>query len=244
MAQHKAPAPTYLGPGKDSGGGNMPIDRIVLHGTVSPTVVGGARDIAAYFRNPNARGSAHYVVDPAEVVQAVWDSKVAWHAPPNPNSLGVELCDWVGGGKSRRTPLPLKRWNDKLHTKMLKRAARLVAELCLAYDVPVRMVGPKQLRRGVKGICEHSDVSKAFGQSTHWDLGQFPRKRFLRLVEAEVAEIKGDTKTAEEKRKYANARVTKAYDLLVAAYKKATRPRRKEMLTHSMEWLEKLGGDK
>ena len=51
------PPPPYLGPpSKSTPGDNKPITRIVLHGTVSPTIVCGARNTAGYFRSPTARG--------------------------------------------------------------------------------------------------------------------------------------------------------------------------------------------
>lgn len=208
----KPPAPVYLGPpSKHSGVGNKPIKRIVLHGTVSPTVPGGARNIARYFRSTNARGSAHYVVDPGEVVQVGYDSLICWHAPPNPGSLGVEMCDPVGDRNGK--PLPMKRWWDENHTKMLHLTADLVADLCLAYDVPVRMVNARQLARGMDGICEHADVSQAFKQSTHWDLGNFPRRRFLRLVKRMVkAKLEGPGTPTPAPRN--PTRVDKARDLL------------------------------
>ena len=173
----KAPAPTYLGPAKFHGGsGNKPIDRIVIHCTVSPCVKGGARNIAAYFRDRVTRpSSAHYVVDPGEVVQTVWDSVVAYHAPPNDHSLGVELCDPMTG--------PGSRWRDDDHEAMLRHAAELVAGLCAAYNVPVRHVTPAQLRAGERGICGHADVRDAWHQTTHYDPGEtFPWAHFLKLV--------------------------------------------------------------
>lgn len=195
--RYPAPAPVYLGPPfRQSSGTNKPIRRIVLHGTVSPTVAGGARATAAYFRSKAATGSAHYVVDPGEVVQAAWDGVVCWHAPPNPGSLGVELCDPVAGPDGKAAPLA--RWDDDAHVAMLKRAAQLVAELCLAYNVRPYFVGPIRLRLGWGGLCEHSDVSQAWGQSTHWDLGEFPRRRFAKLVRAEIAYIKAGTKRAPQ----------------------------------------------
>ena len=179
-----APSPIYLGPAAhDSGPGNKPIHRIVLHSTVSDCEPGGARNIASYFRSENAGGSAHYVVDPGEVVQVVFDDTVAWHAPPNRNSLGVEMCD-------RPHPDSKARWSDENHRAMLKRTARLVAELCLAYDVPPWFVGEARLRAGARGVTTHATVSKAFGQSTHWDPGAWPRFRFMRMVRAEVKNIK------------------------------------------------------
>lgn len=213
------PAPTYLGPAAHtSTGNNKPINRIVLHGTVSPCVAGGARTTAAYFRSPSAGGSAHYVVDPVEAVQVVYDGVIAWHAPPNPNSLGVEMCDPVGDAQGK--PLPLSRWKDADHQKMLKLAARLVAELCLAYDVPVVLLSPADLKAGKRGICEHSDVSEAFHQSTHWDLGLFPRRAFLRMVQAEVAALTAPAPVAVPVAPKIT-RIDKARDLLVAAMRQS-----------------------
>lgn len=178
----KPPSPPYVGPAAhDSGPGNKPITRIVIHSTVSPCEKGGARKIAAYFRNPQAGGSAHYVVDPGETVQVVYDDVIAWHAPPNAHSLGIEMCDMP------RT-LP-GRWLDKNHRAMLDRVARLTAELCLAYDVPVAHMTTDSVRAGRKGICSHAQVSQAFGQSSHWDPGQFPWRRFMRKVRAHVTQM-------------------------------------------------------
>jgi hypothetical protein len=189
---HPAPEPEYLGPAAHtSPGHNKPITRIVIHCTVSPCVPGGARSIAAYFRSPGAGGSAHYIVDPGEVVQAVYDDVIAWHAPPNPHSLGIEMCDYPSstaldhwetnpGGDhhgSRKNPL---RWLEPNHRRMLRRTAKLTAQLCLAYGVPVRFLSPEQLRAGEHGITTHANVSQAFGESTHWDPGVWPKRAFMR----------------------------------------------------------------
>lgn len=180
----KAPAPPYVGPAAHtSAGSNQPITRIVIHGTVSPCVKGGARATARYFASPSAGGSAHYVVDPGEVVQDVYDSVIAWHAPPNPGSIGVELCDPETG--------PASRWHDADHEAMLALAAELVAGLCLAYDVPVRKIGVKSLLAGKHGICGHVDVSNAWHESDHSDPRGFPWKHFMALVEAEVTKQRG-----------------------------------------------------
>lgn len=181
----KPPSPPYVGPpSRSSGSNNKPIRRIVIHCTVSPCEPGGARNIAAYFRGSSAGGSAHYVVDPGEVVQSAYDSVVAWHAPPNGNSLGVELCCTLGNqGKGH--------WERDNHQRMLRKAARLVAGLCLAYDVPIRKIGPSRLRGGAQGITGHIDVSRAFGQSSHWDPGpHFPWRLFIRMVRREAERIR------------------------------------------------------
>lgn len=176
----KPPSPTYLGPPfRRSSGSNKPIRRVVIHCTVSPCEPGGARNIAAYFRSSSAGGSAHYVVDPSETVQSAYDSVICWHAPPNSNSIGIELCDPMTG--------PGNRWQNDRHQAMLKRAAKLTAQLCLAYDVPIRKLDPADLRAGKKGVCGHADVSDAFNQSSHWDPGPaFPWASFMTMVRAEA----------------------------------------------------------
>lgn len=173
-----APSPPYLGPPyRMSVGENKPIQRIVVHSTVSPCVEGGARSIADYFKSKSAGGSAHYVVDPGEVVQVTYDSVIAWHAPPNPHSIGIEMCDMPALGV-----VGMRRWKDDEHKRMLVRTARLTAQLCLAYDVPARRLSVTGLRAGRHGICGHVDVSEAWHESTHWDPGAFPWAAFIRLV--------------------------------------------------------------
>lgn len=181
------PAPPYVGPAKWHGdASNKPITRVVIHCTVSPTKAGGARTIARYFRGNTNPGSAHYVVDPSESVQVVYDSVVAFHAPPNSHSLGVELCDPMTG--------PDSRWQDDAHQSMLKRAAVLVAQLCLAYEVPLTRLSVDQLQNGRKGICGHVDVSNAFHQSSHWDPGPgFPWDQFMTYVRASAADLQNTT---------------------------------------------------
>lgn len=197
----KPPSPPYIGPpAHHSGNGNKPILRIVIHSTVSPCVRGGARSIANYFRSRSAGGSAQYVTDPYETIQAAYDSVVCWHAPPNPNTLGIEMCDIPGpvpgdkpGTAAFKAAKRAWRWNRKEQRLMLRRTAKLTAELCLAYDVPVRFLSPTVLRREgtrAKGITTHANTSLAFRQSTHWDPGFWPRRWFMKLVRAEVARLK------------------------------------------------------
>lgn len=183
----QAPAPRYAGPAAHrTPGSNKPIKRVVLHSTVSPCRAGQAQRTADYFRSQAAGGSAHYVVDPAEVVQTAWDSVICWHAPPNAGSLGVEMCDMPDQN--------VRRWNGTEHRQMLQRAAALVASLCLAYDVPMWFVGPVGLRLGRRGVTTHASVSQAFKQSDHWDPGAWPRRKFMRLVRAEGRRLRREAR--------------------------------------------------
>jgi len=79
---------------------NASIDTIVMHHTAGK---GTAKDVAAWFQNPTAEVSSHYIVDKAGViVQPVQDNLAAWHAGKslfdgrygvNQFSLGIEICN-------------------------------------------------------------------------------------------------------------------------------------------------------
>lgn len=194
------PNPLYVGPAAHTmTGSNKPVHRIVLHSTVSPCEQGGAAKVARYFRSPESGGSAHYVVDPGVVLQVVYDSVIAEHAPPNPHSLGIEMCDMPAGTlvrwddpatdlhSTRKNPL---RWIEPNHRKMLRRVALLTAELCLAYDVPVVFLSSADLVAGKHGITTHANVSMAWNQSTHWDPGLWPKRSFMRQVRKDVKRLK------------------------------------------------------
>lgn len=182
------PDPPYAGPAAHTTEGpNLPVQRIVVHSTVSPCEPGGRWDIAAWFRNPDAQGSAHYVTDPVDVVQVVHDSVIAWHAPPNAHSIGVEMCDMP-------SRVRLWRWRDKHHQAMLHVTAQLVAQLCAAYHVPPTFIGVAKLRAGEHGVTTHNNVSRAWRQSTHWDPGAWPRRRFMRLVQRYHRELLQEAK--------------------------------------------------
>ena len=190
MSTIRPPAPPYLGPPfRYSSGDNKPINRVVIHSTVSPCEPGGARSIAAYFRSNSAGGSAHYVTDPSETVQSAYDSVICWHAPPNTHSIGIEMCDMPGpvpgdtpGSAHWKALRRSWRWVRPNQQRMLDRTAALTAQLCLAYGVPITFLSPGDLRSGKRGITTHANVSEAWHQSTHWDPGWWPRRRFMRLV--------------------------------------------------------------
>lgn len=192
-----APAPEYVGPSPNvmhnpdgTPWDNQPITRIVMHCTVSPCVDGGRYAIAHLFKQPGRQASAHYVTDPGGAVQVVWDDLVAEHAPPNPHSLGIEMCDPLASVAWDK--VHAGRWHDAPHQAMLHHAARLVARLCLAYNVPVVKLTADQVKAEQRGICGHVDVSDAFGESTHWDPGpEFPWDDFIGMVQRRVTRLKG-----------------------------------------------------
>lgn len=184
MTKFNPPVFPYCGPAKFHGEReNRPIRRLVIHCTVSPCEVGGARNVARYFRDTVTRpSSAHVIVDPGEAVQVVYDSWVAYHAPPNPGSIGIELCDPMTG--------PASRWDDENHRRMLRNAAIVVARYCLSENIPPWKIGPAKVAENRKGVCGHADVSVAFGQTNHTDPGTgFPWRKFMRQVRREVERL-------------------------------------------------------
>lgn len=182
-----------------SQGLNTPISRIVIHGTVSPTVTGQARRTAAYFQNPTSGGSAQIVVDPGEAVRCAQDTTICWHAPPNRGSLGVEFCDWVNWKQGSKTVADLdpfwkgkteadfaKRWSLYEWDQMLRRGAKIVAGLAQTHGVPLTRIGVADLLAGKEGLCGHIDVAKAWHQTDHTDGSDsnFPWATFLKYVAA------------------------------------------------------------
>ena len=182
------PSPTYVGPLPRRGAGNnKPISLIVIHCTAGaePGVSGAARGTVAFTKRSGVVSSYHYVADSRESLQAVWDSTVAFHCGgANSHSIGYELsCSLSNEGAGH--------WDNPDHVAMLKIAAKDVARLCLAYDIPIRHLTVAQVRAREKGICGHVDVRSAFpGSTSHWDPGpHFPWSQFLDMVRAVAAEL-------------------------------------------------------
>lgn len=183
MTYYPPPAPTYVGPvAHSSGNANKPINRLVIHCTAGSDAK-GSTGTAAYFRDPDAKGSAHYITDANLTLQSAFDSVVCWHAPPNPHSLGIEMCCSLANDG-------LGHWALTNHVAMMRRTAKLTAQLALAYNVPVVKLSVAEVAAGKRGICGHWDVSRAFGQSSHTDPEKyFPWGTFMTMVREEVAAI-------------------------------------------------------
>ena len=85
-------------------GRTQPIEYIVVHYTANSGDT--AQNNLDYFARTKTGTSAHYFVDENEVCQSIQDTDVAWHCgsknPRHPycrnaNSIGVEMCNSVGG---------------------------------------------------------------------------------------------------------------------------------------------------
>jgi N-acetyl-anhydromuramyl-L-alanine amidase AmpD len=154
-------------------GSNLPVHRVVIHTTESDCVPGGSINVAHYFATPQAGGSAHYIVDPTNTQHGASDSTICWHAPPNQNSIGIEITAHSGS----------TNWASPNGQAALHRAAALAAKLCHTYGIPLVKLSSSDLVAGKHGICGHVDVSQAFHQSSHTDPGSnFPWGQFMGLV--------------------------------------------------------------
>ena len=184
--------PIDLRAAHDSGAGNVPPTRIVIHATC-PNVgyprasqAGTALGTARYFQNPNAGGSAHYVCDISDEQHCVPDNVVAWHAPPNMHSIGVEICSEGGAYALSYTR---SQWLSDPVWPAVRRAAARTRELCLRFGLPMVKLSPADLIASKPGICGHVDVTNAFHQSTHSDPGpEFPWAEFMAAVNQQQGE--------------------------------------------------------
>jgi hypothetical protein len=164
---------------------NAPVYRIVIHATAggrgfpAESAAGVANATARYFQSASSGGSAHYVEDLAAEEHCVADAVVAWHAPPNVHSLGIEIC-----GEAAYTR---EQWlSPQVWPAVLKAAAR-ARELADRFGVPLVKLNAGDLLAGRSGVCGHFDVSQAWHQSSHWDPGpDFPWAEFLAAVIGEA----------------------------------------------------------
>lgn len=162
-------------------GGNLPPTRIVVHDEEYQDKPTAAEEIAAFFAGPNApQASAHAAVDNNSIVGCVHEADTAWHAPPNKGSLGIEHSGY--SSQSADT------WADPYNEAMLCLSAKLCADWCRRYDIPVVWLSVDDLLAGKRGITSHNNVSQAWHQSDHSDPGpNFPVAHYLELVNAELS---------------------------------------------------------
>jgi N-acetyl-anhydromuramyl-L-alanine amidase AmpD len=161
-----------------------PITVLVIHDMEAPEGPKTAENVASYFKDPKdkdgnpVKASAHYNVDSDSIVCSVKDEDIAWHAPgANSNGIGIEHA-----GYARQTR---EEWLDEYSTATLKRSAKLVAELCIKYGIPVKWLTVDELKANQSGICGHVDITNAFnGGKGHTDPGPgWPRDIYIQWVQ-------------------------------------------------------------
>lgn len=157
------------------------VDLIVIHSMESPEVGGTARNVAQWMAGDRApEASAHYFVDPLEVLRGVRDEEIAWHAPGvNARSIGIEHA-----GRASQTA---DQWRDEDSSAILARSIELSALLCAKWSIPAVIVLSSEMEKG-RGITTHALVTKAFPKlGTHWDPGpNFPLDWYVGRVAARL----------------------------------------------------------
>ncbi|MBM4464098.1 MAG: N-acetylmuramoyl-L-alanine amidase [Chloroflexi bacterium] len=162
------PSFTWVGPTGNcaSGRSGHQIEMIVVHFTAS----GSGTGTVSWFKNPQSKVSAHYVLDrDGKILQLVKDGDTAWHAGlpedlvrndtirPNSRSIGIEIVNW---GPLRKDGNKYYNWLGNEHLgaaveaggkywepyteAQYKSLIELVAYLCKRYNVPHRypLLGP------------------------------------------------------------------------------------------------------
>lgn len=119
---------------------------------------------------------SHNCIDADSTIQNLYDELIAWHAPgANRTGIGIELA-----GRAKQTA---EDWADEFSRDTLARAARLVAYLCVKWNIPPEFVDRDGLKRGDAGVTTHNEVTFAFGKTDHTDPGKaFPMDDFLAQV--------------------------------------------------------------
>jgi hypothetical protein len=193
---------TWVGyPRSYTKGRARPIQYVVIHTTEGAENPTSAEDGAAYDRRRTDGTSTHLFVDSNSAVREVPDADRAHAARFHGNEIGVqvELCARAGQ--------TVGQWHDAASLSMLRLAAREVAAICRAHDIPVRRLSVDQVRAAYyapagkrpKGICGHIDVTAAYPEDagSHTDPGpRFPWSEFLTMVRAEMED--DDMPTADE----------------------------------------------
>jgi len=162
------------------------VDYIVVHTMEIPCKVGMAMRCAIGFQkdmDPNRVKSAHYCVDPENIIQCVHEYDLAWHCPKgNTRGIGIEIAAYGVGNATT----PATDWTSDVGQAALKNAAIVCAEACKRWDIPVVKLSVDDLVEGTaRGIAGHVDFSNAFKTpGGHQDPGVFVWDQFIALVEA------------------------------------------------------------
>lgn len=123
-------------------GRSATIQWIVVHYTANDGDT--SMNNANYFQGAGRKASAHYFVDEKSVTQSVKDTDTAWHCGSetgyyynscrNSNSIGIEMCSDVAGGKYVITEQTVARTVDLVRMLMQKYNIP-VSRVCRHYDV-------------------------------------------------------------------------------------------------------------
>lgn len=159
---------------RGDGGVRSQTQMVVIHATDNTA---SASDEASYASTRSDMTSAHFYADDGSVIQAVPTDHIAYGCYPTGNYRSIQF-ELVG-----------KDWPDsqEISDATLRRVAPVVFRVCNDWGIPIRKIGPDELRNGVKGICGHVDVTNAWHEGDHQDPGPaFPWDRFITLIQGDT----------------------------------------------------------
>ena len=170
------PSLTWVGPtgNCDSGRSGHQVEMIVVHFTAS----GSGTGVVSWFKNPQSRVSAHYIIDhDGKILQLVKDGDTAWHAGlpgdlarndairPNPRSIGIEIVNWG----------PLEKRDDKYYNWTGNEHLGQVAEVGGKYWEPFTEAQCESLIELVSYLCKRYNVPHRYpplGPGTYHERAQ------------------------------------------------------------------------
>lgn len=165
----------------DGGPLRRPVTLLVVHSAETPLRYGYARSIGKYFTRPDAKTSAHVMVDPRDVVQMVPKNRIAYHCGyANKCSLGYEQAGYAR--------LSRRQWTTGDGLAQIKLLALEIRKDADIHHVPLRWATDAQIRAAYRngvpgGLCTHGDVARVVGGSTHTDpMPNYPKDLLLELV--------------------------------------------------------------
>lgn len=150
------------------GGRRSVTQMVVMHCTDNTA----SDEAESHYAEHRADGtSAHFYSDEDSVIQALDTQDIAWGCYPIGNARSIQF--------------EMTGLSDQVTDATMRRVAPIVARVCADWSIPVRHVGPDELRAGAQGICGHGDVTRAWGQGDHTDPGDaFPWSTFIGYVQA------------------------------------------------------------
>lgn len=155
---------------------------IVVHTTEGSCATGRALSGALAMQAGERQASAHYLVDPANIVQCVHDYNVAWHCPgANRRGIGIEHCASGLGDL-----VPKTDWFSPEAQAMLRLSANLVVQIAARWKIPLMRLSPADILANKPGIFGHVDATNAFQTpGGHQDPGpNFPWEQYMQLLAA------------------------------------------------------------
>jgi hypothetical protein len=155
----------------------------VLHSAETPLRAGYAYSIAANWFATRATTSAHLMLDPVETIRLLPDNVVAYAVGPRANGFtwNVEQAGYAHLGT--------RQWlSDPLGLAQMRRVAIEMRELRDRWDMPIRRATDAQIIAAARGElqragwCEHDDIRRVLGGTTHTDPGDYPWGDLLDLT--------------------------------------------------------------